>query len=283
MLNEFGFVFLFLQALTNFLSHATGQIVIYLKGYYRKVCMKVTLERGASVGKWLGDFHQFENEMLMNITVTNADVDEVQFEFNKCKAELVQREICRLKIETENLWKTITNKKREVQLKIDEISFLQWKSYIDEREKDFKIMYSREANMLYDHYYEMDRVTHETFSKITSCTIDVVRNVCAPFHENRLVQLMENEFSSEMRDDLMNDFVRVPLNLSGISNSDGSKSTDEDQIPIDDSGFASLVDEVEMRKLNDVSEGSIIAVVDEVGIVDATMSEIEKLIHGDCE
>lgn len=143
--------------------------------------MKGMLERGVSVKMWFGEFHDLENEMLKMIAAPVPDFEKVLSDINKKKAVLVRNKIQCLGVETENLRRTIDNKKREVQSNVDEDSYLKWKEYVDRCALDFKIMFSNEANSMFDHYYKVDRASERVFMKISSSTNGMIRDVCVPF------------------------------------------------------------------------------------------------------
>lgn len=101
----------------------------------------------------------------------------------------MKSEIARLNIELENLLKTIVNQKKQVRETMNELPYVNWLNYIDECEKSFKCYFSEEANRLLRyvlHYAEM-------LKKIATNTV-ANDNICIPFHENLLLQEIQNEF-----------------------------------------------------------------------------------------
>lgn len=235
------------------------------------------LEKGINARKWFGDFKSLENKLLKDSASPNADISDLLSTMKRCKANLVKSEIMRLKMETNNLWNTITNKKREVQIITDEESYLKWRANIEISAIAFKTLYSQEANELFDHFYKMDRVFEEALGKIVSSTMAIIENVCVPSDADRMAKMEKAEFlAPKEEDELMNSFI----------NSSGSSKGD-------DSGFASYLEESaaktsekwERKKEN--RTGAMkrkcleIETIDEFGTVEISMSQIQKIMAED--
>lgn len=219
-------------------------MLIYAKGYYYKLCRKGLLERGISVGKCFGNFKDLENEYMSKFSFPNANVHELLSEFKKLKAESVKKEIMKLKFEMENLGRTISNKKAEIQKKTDEFTYRKWSQYINEASLKFKKLFSDEINDLFNHLYRMDEKYEETLRQLISENLVTSNEILVNTMRNELL----NEFQADDNEDVL--FTEV-LNASSASgNNDSGFNGSNDFETIDEIG------NVDMAEFEDFIEKS---------------------------
>lgn len=154
---------------------------------------------------------------------------------------------------------------------MDVLSYQKWKMHIDECGHQLKLMSSNESNDTFDHLYKMDGLFEKFLTKMATNTKTIMNSVCIPCYENQMVQMMTDEF--ELPNEPMNEFA---------NSSSSSKNND--------SGFISTDDGNESRRLENINEKKgkgkrpnkrkrpEVEIIDEVGTVEITLSQIEKIV-----
>lgn len=106
------------------------------------------------------------------------------------------------------------------------------------------------------------------------------------FFEDRMVKMVGNEFLHEEGDELVTKFVH-PKRLTEVKKTSALEVKRIEDIAdvgsdesVGDSGFSSFLDVDGCGELNEASEedASLFEVVDEIGSVDFTMSQMRELI-----
>lgn len=249
--------------------------------------------RGIGTRKWLGDFKDLENDVLKQAAIPDANITELLSELNRHKGGLVQQELDRLDFELKNLSRSIINKKSEIQRKTDAATYIKWKGYIDACSLDFKIMYSNEANDLFDHLFKKDCMFERITLKMAGSVATVISNVCVPFVEDRLAQMMKQDFLiPDGEDDLINGFLDSTIS-SKANDSGFSSSVDENVKPVEMEGSKNITKKRKLLEFDVVDEIGVVdddlimiklcakkhkrptyEVIDEIGNVDITMSQL---------
>lgn len=159
--------------------------MILLKNYNYKLCRKGLLERGNSVNKSFGNFKDIENKFIKSTTAPDYNINDLLQQFKKEKSDAVNNELKQLGNALEALNRTMNNIKKEIKEITDERSYTKWTERINIISGKFKVLYSQEANDLYNHLFKMD-------GKLEGVLIDsekeikfINNNICCPFKKRK--------------------------------------------------------------------------------------------------